>query len=119
MILRVGDFTRHGPKCRLIGPRDEEVVPGVDDRTADRRNLIGGLSGAEHDLRSTLPQRPVVIDASKAKILEGASSQNGFELIVGVVDTHRAVAYVFEDRAKLIVIHVASVGSACRRDGMV
>ena len=53
----------------LVRPRDEQAVTAVDDGLGDAGDLIGGLALPEHDLRKTLADGAVVVNAREAEKL--------------------------------------------------
>ncbi len=109
MILGIWDLATDCPERGIVGSRDQEVIASIDDRPADRRNLVGGLSRSEYDLGSPLSQRSVVIDAREPKVLERNASQDARELVVRIIDTDGTVTDMFQDRTQLIVTHLLSV----------
>jgi hypothetical protein len=52
----------------------------TDDPGRDGRNLIRGLPEAQHHLWKTLPDRAVVIDLGKPKVLKGFLSKRRQDL---------------------------------------
>ena len=55
----------------LVRPRDEQAVTAVDDGSGDAGDLVGGLALTEYDLRKTLANGAVVVDAREAEVFEG------------------------------------------------
>jgi hypothetical protein len=56
---------------RVVGPRHEQAMAAADDGRGDLRDLVGGFSLAEDDLRKALPGRSRVIDTGEAQVFHG------------------------------------------------
>ncbi len=63
-------WRRDGVERAPIRAGHEQAVPGGDDASGDGGDLFRRFPRPENDLRTTLPERPMVIDASEAKVLE-------------------------------------------------
>ena len=62
---------------RLFRAGDQQRVSAADNLRGDRRDLIRGLPEAEDDLGKTLPDRAVMVDLGKPKVLKGLLAQGG------------------------------------------
>jgi hypothetical protein len=71
VIPRAGDRGVHRAPGRLIRAGDEQRVAAADNLGGDSRDLTRGFSQSEDDLREALPNRAVVIDLRKPKVLKG------------------------------------------------
>jgi hypothetical protein len=88
----------------LVGPRDEQAVTAVDDGPGDAGDLIGGLPLPEHNLRKTLSDGAVVVDAREAKVFKGLPLDTGQvpRPAFGVGRIQATVAHRVEQRAQRV-----------------
>jgi hypothetical protein len=66
----VGYFLPHRSERPLVGSGNQKAVPGPDDALGNGGDLVGGLALAEDNLRKTLPQAALMVDAGKTQVFE-------------------------------------------------
>jgi hypothetical protein len=81
-------------------------MPGGDDARGDGRDLFRRLPRPENDLRTTLPDRPMVIDAREAKIFKWGLAQILKQLVLGHLRGEGPGANIAEDAQKLGAGHL-------------
>src|SRR6185295_9774823 len=84
------------------GAGHEEVLAAAGDLVRYGQDLLGGLAGAEDDLREASSQGPVVIDLGEAKVLVGQALQ----AFRGLLGRHTPVPDRLHQRAEVPGIHV-------------
>ena len=82
-------------------------MTGGDDACGDSGDLFRRLPRPENDLRTTLPECPMVIDAGEAKILERGLAQILKQLILGHLRGQGPGANIAQEAQKLGARHLA------------
>ncbi len=89
MEFCLGDARRNGLERAPIRAGDEQAVAGGDDALGDRGDLFRRLPRPKNDLRASLPQRAMVVDAGEAQILERRLAQKLKEPVLGCLRRER------------------------------
>jgi hypothetical protein len=71
-------------------------VAALDDAARDRRYLMGRLSQRKDYFGKALTNRPVMVDAGEADVLERLLPELGQELLLGFVATDATVRHCVE-----------------------
>ena len=106
MEFCLGDLGRDGLERAPIGAGDEQAVTGGDDACGDGGDLFRRLARPENDLRTPLPERPMVIDAGEAKVLKRGLAQILKQLVLGDLRGEGPGANLAQDAQKLGAGHL-------------
>jgi hypothetical protein len=107
MEMRVGQHGGHGAVSVCGGPRYQQVLAGVGQRTRNDGDLVGRLALSEHDFGKSLADVAVMIDAGESQILKGFLAQELKELLVGCLRRGSAGLHRVKQGAQLLAIHRA------------
>ncbi len=83
----------------FVGAGDEKRVPALNDSGRDGGDLIGSLADPEDDLRETLTNRSMVIDAREADVLERPIAKLCQQALMRLLCLDSTLADGLEERA--------------------
>ncbi len=100
VILRAGDCRFHRLPSRLIRAGDEQRVAVPDNLRRNGRDLARGFSESQDHFREALPDRAVVIDLRKPKVLKGLVPKSCKDAVEGRGRVGASFANVIEEGAQ-------------------
>jgi hypothetical protein len=86
-------------------PGNEHILPGSDQRSCDRGDLVRRLSLAEDNLRKALPYMTMLVDTREAKVLVRALAQELKELLVRGFGCSAAGPYFVQQGPQVLSVH--------------
>jgi hypothetical protein len=104
-ILALGEAAGDGFGALPVGAGDEDVAGVVEDDGGDFGDLVGRLAFGEDDFGHAMTERPVVVHFGEAEVFKGHMPHARH----GGIDVHGALAHLFEESAKLVLVHEARI----------
>ena len=96
VIRRARDESGHSLICFGRCAGDEKIMSTADQPFGNRGDLRWSFPLPEHDLRKSLPRRPMMVDAREPQVFERPLAQNLKEAVVRGLRCYLTAAHLVE-----------------------